>query len=185
MKTILGMLALPCILVLIPTAQAATITGDTIGCATSPSFIFSCSAASAVDGVGIEFTLTDTGGDSLTADFGATGLILTDTAASNQSFTQNFGPGILFNFTDLTNPFTSASFISASSPSSGTGFGAGNLSFSGGTATLSISGITFTGGGKVNVGLTTGSATPEPATAALVGVSLLMGMFWMRSRKRA
>jgi hypothetical protein len=165
-----------------PAAQGASITGDTITCSTNA--LFTCSGASAVDFPGVEFSLTQ-GANTLTADFGSSGLVITDTAASNQSFTDTFGPGIDLIFTDSTNPFTSATFISASAPTIGTGFGAGNLSFSGGTVTLNISGIAFTGGGTVDIGLTTGTATaPEPGTLALTGSSMILALFWMRSRKK-
>jgi hypothetical protein len=83
------------------TAQAVPITGDTLGCATSPSFLFSCSAGTAVDGVGVEFTLT---------------------------------------------------------------------------------GVNFGSGGSADIALTTASA-PEPGTIILMAASLLLVVFWMRSRK--
>lgn len=167
-----SLMLLPAALFLLITSPAkADLTGDTLTCAATPSFISSCSASSAVDGPGIEFTLTEAG-NSLTADFGATGLVLTNPAASNTAFDVTFGPGIFFNFTDSTNPFTSATFLSSTNS-----LGAGNVSFSAGTLTLSVSGVTFTGGGTANIGLST---APEPSSYLMLGCGLLGLVFFAR-----
>jgi hypothetical protein len=149
-----------------PSAHAATLTGDSITCSATG---FSCSAPSAIDGTGVEFVLSDGAPlfpDLLDADFTATGLILSN-PSSNDSF-EDFG-NLSLVFTDSSNPFTYASLLSASR----TNFGAGSVSLSGGTLTLSVGYITFNTHASVDIDLVPPAATPEPSSLILLSTGIL------------
>jgi hypothetical protein len=145
-------------------AHAATLTGDSITCAAAG---FSCSSPIATDGTGVEFILSDGGAfpDLLYADFTATGLILSN--PFNVSF-EDFGNRSIV-FTDLSNPFTYASLLSAS----GTDLGQGSVTLSGVRLTLSLGGITFNPQASVDIELEPPAVTPEPSSLMLLSTGVL------------
>ncbi len=165
---------------------AASITGDTIACATTGAVGVTCNHASAVAGNGTEFVI-NLGPNytqfSFLADFRSTDLLLTARGPNSFSgFTLGGSSNILLKFTDLSNAFASASLIGTTNA----GFTAGKLTFSGGTASLAVSNIFFLDGDTINIGFPAGGATaPEPATVALTGVTILLAVCWMRWRKTA
>ena len=164
---------LPSALFLIgPPATATTLYGDTVSCAITGGGTFACNQASAVVGPGPEFTFGLSGSTQVySVDFRQDDLLLTVLANNVLSLT-------IFNSMDTTNAFTTAYLISNSGV---TGFSSSNITLSAGLLKVKLAGTSSSTGATIDIGL----ATPEPATAGLVGVGSVLLMFCIRPRKKA
>jgi hypothetical protein len=174
-RSILGVMlaGLPSALFLMGSpATAGSLYGDTVTCAITGSGSFTCNQASAIAGPGPEFQFGNgLASEFFSVDFGTSDVLLTVLANNSLG-------GTIFNSTDTTNAFTTAYLISASGF---TGFSSSNISLSGGLLQVNLIGTSSTTGSTIDIGL----ATPEPATAGLVGIGSMLLMFCLRPRKKA
>jgi hypothetical protein len=134
-----------------------------------------------VVGAGVEFTFGNAlpgGTQFFSVDYGASDVVFTVL-----NFYASFG-SIVFSSTDTTHAFTSDSLISVAGFSGS--FSASNISLSGATLMVTLSGTTGNIGDTFDVGLgvTPVTTTPEPASTALVGVGSILVIAWRRKSKR-
>lgn len=167
---------LPCTMFLITSPAQAGLIGDTVTCAPiSPRF---CSQSSAVVGAGVEFTYGNplpAGTQIFSVDFGVNDVLFT--ALSSYA---NLSDKL--NFVDTTHAFSSESLLSTSGFFST--FAAPNISLSGGTLVVNLTGTAANIGDAFDIGLSTATAAPTPEPAELVGVGSMLLIAWMRKRKR-
>ncbi len=147
-------------LLLCGVSQAALV-GDSVTCNISGGGSFNCNVASTTIGSGAEF-LIGTGTNYLNADF-SNGLLTVNTLIQN-----SLGSTIL-NFTDLTDPFTSANFVGFTGF---TGLDAGDFSLSSGVLSIDLRGTSSTAGAQFSVQLGSSNTVPEPESLALFGIAL-------------
>lgn len=153
--------------------QAASLVGDTVTCTQTNSLSsFSCSAASATIGAGLEFGV-GAGQNTFGLDFDATSLTISNLSGGTISLGQT-----IIALSNISNAFTSASFASSTIA----GFDASDVTLSNGVLTLDFRGTSWQAQSGATIALASAAAVPEPATWALmlIGFGLIGGM--MRRR---
>lgn len=168
--------SLICVAFVASASQAAPVLGDSVSCGVSGGGSFSCSSATATVGNGVEFQVGNLPGAAYFNINFSNGL-LTAFGLSGASL----GATIL-HFSDLTTPFTSASFMGQTGF---TGLDANDFTFSAGELTIDLRDTSFLAGSQFSVAFApTPSAVPEPGTIALLGLGLI-GIVAARKRKQA
>ena len=136
--------------------QAQGLTGDQISCNVTSSAVLACDASTAIVGPGREFNITFSDSNLFGINF------LDNELRINALASFAVGSGNVFlDFRDLTDPFTSFSLLEAGF----VGFTASDVSLNGaGRLRIDVGGTTGIQGSQVRLGLTGGTAVPEPGT---------------------
>ncbi len=153
--------------------QAGAVTfGDTVTCSATLNFYckntpISATPISAVVGAGSEFEIDYVGSANgrYTVDFSDDQLTLTTLA----SFTNGAGLNRVLTFGDLTHPITGITSFSVILPQgTSTNITQSAFSVANGAITLNLDGLSTSKGVKINIGLASAAAVPEPATWAMM-----------------
>ena len=168
MKRIAAVLAV--VLGLIAGSAQASLIGDTVTCSITGSGIFTCSQPTAIVGAGAEFTFGNTE-QYFSVNFGASNVLFT-------VLLDNSLGGTIFNSSDLTTAFTSASLTSISGINN---FGASNITLTGGLLSVDLRGTNSMAGATIDIALGT-SSVPEPGTVVLL--SLCLGVMGLMARRK-
>ena len=157
-------------------AHAASLVGNSISCAqVGAGSSFTCSPVTATVGAGQEFVAGNLPASSAIGfDFSANSLLISNLING----TYSLGATVI-SFTNLTNPFTSASLVSSSIA----GFNGADVSIVNGALRLNFADTTWTSRDTATITLQAAQAVPEPATWALMllGFAAVGGM--MRSSR--
>lgn len=160
-------------------AQAASLIGDEVTCqqvSASSSFVCNLSSATVGTGTGSEFEAGNVGGDPFLAfDFVGNSLRVFSLREASFGLTQT-----VINFTNLSNPFSSASLQSSSID----GFISSDVSLNGGVLSLDFRNTNFRSNSRAMISLQTISAVPEPATWTMLILGLLGIGATMRTARR-